>query len=233
MQSSDYLELPKLTNNIIYCSLPSKHQKDYNILEQQFLIELNSTSFMAVNSAALTNKLRQFVSGGMYDEGHKAHKIHDTKLDTLSDILANYKSQSFLIAIQYRFEYDFIKSVFPNVPVIYGGVSVKESSKLIQSWNKKELTRLIVHPASISHGVNLQDGGHNIIWYSLPWSYEQYRQLNGRIYRQNQKMPVTIHHLLTRNTVDESVYAALQTKDNFGREFRDQLQQRFQQGGNK
>ena len=85
-------------------------------------------------------------------------------------------------------------------------------SEDIKAWNNGDLPLLLAHPASAGHGLNLQAGGHIIIWFGLPWSSELYQQANARLYRQGQNKPVIIHHLITKGTMDEDVMKALTEK---------------------
>jgi SNF2 family DNA or RNA helicase len=71
----------------------------------------------------------------------------------------------------------------------------------------------MIHPAGAGHGLNIQAGGHILIWFGLTWSLELYQQTNARLWRQGQKSTVTIHHIVTRGTIDERVLAALETKN--------------------
>ena len=71
----------------------------------------------------------------------------------------------------------------------------------------------LIHPASAGHGLNLQAGGHLLVWFSLTWSLELYQQANARLFRQGQDQPVTITHLAVKDTLDEAVLAALDAKD--------------------
>ena len=71
----------------------------------------------------------------------------------------------------------------------------------------------VIHPASAGHGLNLQYGGCTLIWYGLTWSLELYQQTNARLWRQGQTESVVIHHILTEDTMDELVMAALHRKD--------------------
>ena len=66
---------------------------------------------------------------------------------------------------------------------------------------------------SAGHGLNLQSGGHILIWFSLTWSLELYQQTNARLWRQGQRETVTIHHIVTHGTVEKDVLAALESKD--------------------
>ena len=94
-------------------------------------------------------------------------------------------------------------------------------------WNDGNIPLLLVHPQSAGHGLNLQQGGHIIVWFGLPWSLELYQQANARLYRQGQKNNVLIHHLIVENTVDERVYKTLQIKGNVQGELLEALKQKY------
>lgn len=72
---------------------------------------------------------------------------------------------------------------------------------------------LLTHPASSAYGLNLQQGGHHVIWFGLNWNYELYIQANKRLHRQGQKSSVIVHHLVTKGTRDEDVMEALRRKE--------------------
>jgi SNF2 family DNA or RNA helicase len=82
----------------------------------------------------------------------------------------------------------------------------------IERWNKGEIEMLLIHPKSAGHGLNLQHGGNRIIWVSLPWSLELFEQTVGRLHRSGQRHDVWCYLLISRNTVDERVWAALHDK---------------------
>ena len=87
---------------------------------------------------------------------------------------------------------------------------------LVAYWFKadKEMIDLaLIHPASAGHGLNLQSGGSTLVWFSLTWSLELYQQANARLYRQGQKDTVVIHHLITKNTIDEDIMKSIKRKD--------------------
>ena len=88
-----------------------------------------------------------------------------------------------------------------------------KSSTDIKDWNAGKIPVALIHPASAGHGLNIQQGGHILIWFGLTWSLELYQQTNARLWRQGQTDVVTIHHIITKDTVDEDVMAALEQKD--------------------
>lgn len=210
---NDYLELPEITYNTISCDLSSTLQAQYKKLEKDFFIELEDAEVAAFSTVTLGMKLRQFIQGGLYDENKKWHDIHRIKANTLKELVDTAAGNPILCAIQFKGELEILRGLFPSVPVIAGGTNAKLATQYIDQWNNGELPLLLCHPASISHGVNLQFGGHILVWYGLTWSLEQYQQLIGRLYRFGQTANVIIHHILMRGTIDEAVMRAIESKD--------------------
>jgi len=85
--------------------------------------------------------------------------------------------------------------------------------ELIDKWNAGQIPLLLCHPASAGHGLNLQEGGHIVVWFGLPWSLELYQQANARLHRMGQKRAVIVQHILCDDTIDSRVLSALQRKD--------------------
>ena len=81
-------------------------------------------------------------------------------------------------------------------------------------WNDGEIPVMCAHPASVAFGLNMQHGGHIIVWFSPTWNLELYQQANARLVRQGQGKPVIIYHLVCKGTMDEDVMSALSGKDN-------------------
>jgi len=85
----------------------------------------------------------------------------------------------------------------------------KDTAALIARWNRGEVPMLLCHPASAGHGLNLQAGGHIVVWYGLPWSLELYQQANARLHRMGQTDPVVVHHIVCEDTLDDKVLTVL------------------------
>jgi len=213
LAARDYLDMPPITYNSISCELTTSLARKYRELEETFFLELEEGEVEAVNAATLSMKLRQFIQGGLYDEDKIWRQLHDIKLRALKELVETSAGQPILCAIQFKGERAMVEKAFPNVPVIAGGTTARQASEYIKKWNSGQIPLLLCHPASLSHGVNLQSGGHLLLWYGLTWSLEQYLQLNGRLYRQGQQNHVVIHHLIMKDTIDEAVMKALARKE--------------------
>lgn len=206
MSTADYLTLPKRIDNIIPVRLPAKAQETYKQLEQEQLIFLDDDDVIAApNAAAVMTKLLQMANGRVYTNEGKVIDIHRAKLAALEEIIDTNDSP---VLVFYSFKHDR-DIILQNIP----GARELKTPKDIADWNEGKVQVLLAHPASVGYGLNLQEGGHTIVWYGLTWSLELYQQANARLYRQGQEKPVIIHHLIAEGTADEQAMKALQAKD--------------------
>lgn len=212
LRSEDYIDLPPIHFNPVYCKLTPALMKQYREFEKTLYAE--DYDVEAVNNGVLSNKLLQMASGGLYrtDETkdppvREILTVHDLKIKRLQSIVAEAAGQNVLIAYRYKFERDQIKTAFPKA------VLFENEPNFVKKWNAGEINIGVAHPASIGHGLNLQYGGHIQVWMGPTWSLELWDQFNRRLARPGQKAPtVFIHVIITKGTEDERQYDALQTK---------------------
>lgn len=206
MSASDYLTLPKRIDNVIPVQLSDKEQALYKAMEQDQLLHLGEDNdIVALNAAAVMSKLLQIANGAAYTTDGRAVRIHQRKLEALQEIIED-TAGPVLVFYSFRHDLEAIQAVLPDARTLNGPEDIAD-------WNEGHIRILLAHPASVGYGLNLQDGGHVIVWYGLTWSLELYQQANARLYRQGQQKPVIIHHIIAEGTVDEQVMAALQHKD--------------------
>jgi SNF2 family DNA or RNA helicase len=215
LKASDYLDMPPIVYNHIPLVLPHSVMQLYHKTGNEMMWKEQ-----VLTKASLSNKLRQIVQGAVYDpvpKGQVANKfklLHSVKSNALRDLVDVANGKSVLCAINYRFEYDMLCTVFKKkLPLVAGGVSKKTSLSLIKKWNEGRLPLLLAHPASIGHGVNLQSGGNTIVWYGPTFNLDHYLQFNARLWRQGQSKGVVVHHLMAERTIDNRVFKALCAKD--------------------
>ena len=210
MKALDYLDMPECVYVNHEVELNSQERKLYDQLKKDLIIPLEDGDIDAANAASLSNKLLQMSNGAVYDENGETRVIHQRKLEKLEDLIESANGQPVLIA--YWFKHDRQRIWEYLTACGYSPRDIKES-KDIKDWNGGKIPVALIHPASAGHGLNIQSGGHILIWFGLTWSLELYQQTNARLWRQGQKETVTIHHIVTKNTVDEDVLSALASKD--------------------
>ncbi len=208
LSAKDYLDLPERVDNVIKVELSPWNRRTYEALERDFLAEIEEETIEVLHAAALTNKLLQFANGAVYTDDQGAwSEVHDAKLEALSEIVDGASGAPILVAYNYKTDLERLLKRFPKAQTL------GKDTKQIEAWNRGEIPILLAHPASAGHGLNLQAGGNVIVWFGLNWSLELYQQFNARLHRQGQDRPVIVHHLVTSDTVDETVMAALDRKD--------------------
>lgn len=209
MMAKDYLSLPDMIVQDIPIELDGPSKKRYAEMEKQMVMALDDEEITAVNAAALTGKLLQLCSGDVYDEERKVHHVHDCKADAFRELLEALGGAHCLVFYSYQFEPETILRAIP-APL---RACVLKSDAEVAAWNAGEVDVLLAHPASCGYGLNLQAGGHHVVWYTLTWSLELYQQANARLHRQGQTEPVIVHRLLVGEGADEHVSKALSAKD--------------------
>lgn len=222
MKAADYLQLPEKVVNDIYIRLSSDEMDRYQELEKQRLLELEGKEITALTAAAAYGKLLQLANGAAYDNEGDAIPFHDRKLDALEDILEASCGHPVLVFYNYRHDFERLKERFST----YGPRTI-QSSQDIKDWNAGKIQLLLAQPASMGHGLNIQAGGHIIVWFGLNPSLELYQQANARLHRQGQTEVVIIHRLITAGSVDEDVIAKLETKDQTQESLTDALKARI------
>lgn len=205
MQAKDWLDLPERINNIVRIPLSDKAREKYKQLEKDLLLPFAEGDVVADTAAVLSNKLLQMANGAVYDENKAVQEIHDAKLTALEDVMEAANRKPVLVFYTYQHDLARIQKQFKKAIKL-------ETSADIEKWNKGEIEMMLAHPASAGHGLNLQAGGHIIVWFGLTWSLELYQQANARLDRQGQQHHVIIHHLVTEGTMDEKVMRALEHK---------------------
>lgn len=214
MDNVGHVDLPPVTHNTVEVDLSPKVRRVYRDMKRDLVTDLEllgGEKHYAANAAVMTSKLSQISAGflyhpdadlrnGSYDVLHweKARAVEEIVDGTGSPVLVFYK---------FRAELEMLKKT------LAGRAHTIDEEDVVRRWNNGKIPVLLLHPASAGHGLNLQHGGHTIVWTTLPWSLEEKQQADARLARQGQKNPVVIHELITPKTVDLVIRATLKDKN--------------------
>ena len=212
MKAKDYLQLPGRIDNIVELKMPEEIQKAYDQFEKERVLELmgeggEEVEITTANAAVLSTKLLQYANGAVYDEKKGVHYVHDLKIEATKELVEDAGGQSVLIAWTFQSDRDRLLEALAKYKP-----RVLKDDRDIKEWNEGKIRVMLMHPASGGHGLNLQAGGHRIIWYGQTWSLELEQQFNARLDRQGQTEPVIINRLVCCNTIDQDVIAAQKAK---------------------
>lgn len=221
LKAEDYLELKEPIFVIRKVKLSEKAREIYDNMERHSIVELeNGAEVEAETAAALSQKLLQLASGVLYetklvekddDSGdlvrkRVVHHIHDEKIEELREVIEELAGNPVMVVYHFESSLARLTKAFPKAVVM------DKAGKCVKKWNQRKIQTLLVHPQSAGHGLNLQKGGHQIVFFDIPWSLELYLQVIGRLARQGQQYAVVVHHLVAAGTVDEAVVEALRNK---------------------
>ena len=213
LKAEDWIEVPDLIETDVRIALSPKELQQYKIFERDQVMSIGDADIVAITAAALATKLLQFTGGAMYaDDGTgrtEYVKVSDAKLRALEDIIEAADGDPVLVFYQYRHELERLQEYFKALhPVTFSG-----EPETLKEWNEGRIPLLLCQPASVQYGLNMQAGGHIIVWYTPTWNLEQYQQANARLHRQGQGRPVICYRLICDGTIDEKVVGALKGKD--------------------
>jgi SNF2 family DNA or RNA helicase len=207
IRKDDVLDLPGQIYEDVEVDAPPGLLKKYKQFERDKVLEAldQDGDIIAGSAAALTNKLLQFANGAIYDADGKVHRLHDLKLDALEELIEEAGGDPVLVLYAYQHDADRIREKIQCRSL--------DTAEDIDAWNRGEIPVALAHPASIGHGLNLQDGGHITIWFGLTWSLELYQQANERLNRPGQKNVCRVYHIVLNGTHDQRVLKALKNKE--------------------
>lgn len=207
MKAEDYLTLPDLIYEDIPVVLDAAAQKAYNRLERDTLLQVDDETVITAGTAAtLRGKLLQLCNGAVYDEEGNVIPVHDCKIEALMETVEQLNGQHAIICYNFKHDRQRLLDALRSSGLT---VEVYEGPKQEEAWNAGEIDLMLVQPASCGYGLNLQEGGHHVIWFGLNDSLELYQQTNKRLHRQGQPFPVFVHHLIVQGGTDEDVIKSL------------------------
>jgi len=209
LRTEDWFDVAAPIENVIEVELPESAREKYRTMERQFYAEVEGGTVIASNAAVKSGKLLQLASGAVYHSKDQWSWVHDAKIEALRSIVTE-TGANLLVVYQYVSEAERIEKAFPQA------VDIRQR-KAIERWNDGEIPMLLAHPKSAGHGLNLQFGGHHIVFFSPTWDLELYAQVLERIgpVRQLQagfNRAVFVHHILSRQTIDRVVKLRRESK---------------------
>lgn len=216
LDSSDYLTLPEVMDDIIEIELDAEARAAYETMRKDLVTRLPEGTLEAANKAVAYSKLSQMAGGAVYMEDGSVQELHTAKLDALSDLIDELGGEQMLIGYEFTHEKDRLKARFGNRMVFLSDARTSAAAEDIQrQWNAGQIQFLACHPASAGHGLNLQEGNAwHMCWFGPIWDLELWDQFIRRLKRSgNTASRIMRHILLVRNSIDELKLQAVAEKD--------------------
>jgi len=222
VDQEDVLTLAGRTFNTVLLDMPKDLKKQYNLMRREMYLDVRKDEkhITAKSAGAMCNKLRQVSSGFVidsiavkenkfYDEdAQEVYLLDDYRFKALEELLSKLGKDQAIIWCTYRYEFEHIKKMLgDNCSMIYGAVSAADKTKAIEQFKSGKVQFLVAHPASAKFGLTLTNA-HYAIYFSLTFSYEDWKQSSERIYGRIESQPVhcIYYILLSKGGIDERIY---------------------------
>lgn len=221
LKAEDYFDLKDAVKIRVDCNLSDRAMGIYRDMAKKMYVELEGDAVEAFNAASKTAKCHQIANGAMYlehdvlDDHHPNAKrwkeVHDDKILALQSIAEDWNGSPILVAYHFKSDLARLQKAFPK------GRQLDDNPKTIRDWNKGKIPMLFAHPASAGHGLNLQDGGHILVYFSVHWNMEEHMQIFERLgpirqFQAGYERLVYVYYLLAKQTVDEDIMDRLDGK---------------------
>lgn len=217
IKAEEYFNLQKPQFYRVPVQLSPKNQKDYEkLLKNSFTDDI-----IPANAAAKLGKLLQLANNFFYTDldGPPIPRYYEqTKIDALKAVIDDLNGENAIVCYHYQADIQALKAAFADD--VKSGAAVVYSEKIqtaATDWNDGKVKLLFINPAQAAHGLSLQHGGRNLIFYSVDWNLEQYLQVIERIgpmrqFQSGFRRVVNIYQLIAANTIEEQVYNVLEKK---------------------
>lgn len=225
LRAEDWLDLPPLLKSEVWVDLPPKARKLYEKMEQEMFLELDKGSTIAQHAAVVTAKCHQLANGAIFLTDDKNQKVwqavHDAKMEALEEIVDG-TGCPLLVCYYFQHDLERLRKKWPKAPAIKDAKNATELDRIQREWNAGKHRIMFLHPQGAGHGLNLQDGGYAMAFYSLLFGHEAYSQVIERIGPARQvgkARAVLVKHILAMDTVDEALLMSQRRKHDDERGF--------------
>jgi len=190
----DYLKAPLPPRMVYIDGMISKTYKEL----QKGILNINGCSDTIISLNAI-NKQHQAANGFIYDrDGNAVEICENKKIKVLNELLSDLLEETDKVIIVYQYAHDL--EVLKTLEY--------EWTTTPSEFPEKQILFL---QFSQSEGLNLQYCS-NMIFYSYDYSFLNYEQITRRIFRIGQQERVNYTVLVSKGTVEEKVWSAIENK---------------------
>lgn len=213
----DAVDLPPFIDETRAITLEPKAQSLYKMLEQDCYAELANGEVTARNVLTQLLRLAQCTGGFIRDDiKGEAQQVSGAKLDALEDIIDTCLDEEKKVVVFARFvpEIEAIAAMLKKKKIGYAqiyGATTDRADQVKKFQEDPEIKVFIGQLQTTGMGLTLT-AANVAVFYSLDFSYANYKQSRARIHRIGQKQKCLYIHLVGKGTVDEKILNALKHK---------------------
>ena len=208
LKKDDCVDLPEKVFEIRQFEMANKQKKYYQDVINDIKENINQWSKFEFTAKLM--KLREITSGFVINKDNSISVFDNNKENLLKEVISEIGNKPIIIWCQFQHEIETLAEKF-------GGVGLTSKTKnrddIIRDFKNNKINLLFTHPQLIGKGLTFTNCTYNI-YYSLSFSYEEFKQSQDRIHRIGQNNKCTYIILQARNTIEEKIYNCVQRKGN-------------------
>ena len=206
LKKEDCVDLPEKVFEIKRFDLGKEQKRYYEDMVQNIRDNINSWSKFEFTAKLM--KLREITSGFVINKDNTITDFETNKDKILEQSLDEIGEKPVIIWCQFTHEIERLAEKYNGIALTS---KTKNRDDIIRQFKNGQIKRLFTHPKLLGKGLTFVNCTYNI-YYSLSFSYEDFKQSQDRIHRIGQTNKCTYIILQGKNTIDEKIYSCLKRK---------------------
>lgn len=213
----DVLSLPESVDVDVSVEMPKETRRVYARLEAGLCADLQAGTVTPQLAIVRLLRLQQVTSGYVAvdrtgeepDSAPVLQELDDAKQRALLDIVEDLPPGApFVVFCRFRHDIAKLRAALE----LHGGAAeLSGKANELSAWQAGEKRAILVQIQSGGVGIDLTRACY-CFYFSLGFSLGDYEQSRARVHRPGQTNKVTYFHMLATGTVDETVYSALEDR---------------------
>lgn len=208
LSKDDCVDLPEKTFVIKHIAMNKEQSKYYSDMIKNISDNINTWSKFEFTAKLM--KLREILSGFVINKDNTITDFETEKDKVLKQSIEEIGDKPIIIWCQFVHEIERLAEKFNGVALTS---KTKDRDNLIRDFKNNKIKLLFTNPQLVGKGLTFTNCNYNI-YYSLSFSYEDFKQSQDRIHRIGQINKCTYIILQMKNTIDEKIYNCLKRKGN-------------------
>ncbi|MBQ2395677.1 MAG: DEAD/DEAH box helicase [Bacteroidales bacterium] len=208
LRKEDCVDLPEKVFEVRKFQMSKKQKEYYDSLYLD--IQSNINHWSKFEFTAKLMKLREVASGFVINKDKSITTFDNGKEQLLYDVISEIGNKPIIIWCQFKHEIETLAKKFNGVALTS---QTKNRDSIIRDFKDNKIQLLFTHPKLIGKGLTFTNCTYNI-YYSLSFSYEEFKQSQDRIHRIGQNKKCTYIILQADNTIEKKMYDCVQRKGN-------------------
>jgi len=208
LRKEDCVDLPEKVFQVRKFKLAEKQRKYYDDVFDDIKSNINQWSKFEFTAKLM--KLREISSGFIINKDKSVEIFDNNKENLLKEVIDEIGNKQIIIWCQFQHEIESLAEKFNGVALTS---KTRNRDDIIRKFKNGEIKLLFTHPKLLGKGVTFVNCTYNI-YYSLSFSYEEFKQSQERIHRIGQENKCTYIILQGENTIEEKIYSCIQSKKN-------------------